>query len=152
MKISAILAPTAVVPQLAATDKIGALRELSRALAGSVDGVEETAVFRALSERESRGSTSIGRGVAIPHAKLDGLSRIHAAFGRSAKGIPFESPDGRPTHLIFLLLAPGNDTSGYLAALNHVSKMMWRDENRRRLLSADDGMMFDVLQQVDEEV
>jgi mannitol/fructose-specific phosphotransferase system IIA component (Ntr-type) len=152
MKISTILAPAAVVPRLAATDKTGALRELSRALAGSVDGLEETAVYQALAERESRGSTSIGRGVAIPHAKLDGLSRIYAAFGRSPKGIPFESPDGRPTHLIFLLLAPGNDTNGHLAALDRVSKMMWRDENRRRLLSADDETMFEVLQQMDEEV
>ncbi len=151
MKITTILPTAAVVAQLQATDKAGVLTELSQALAGAVDGVAEHDILHALLEREKLGSTSIGRGVAIPHAKMDGLPRMFAAFGRSSRGIAFDSPDGRPTYLFFLLLAPGQELNNYLAALDRVSKLMWREENRQALLSADDGDVIEVLGRIDKE-
>ncbi len=152
MKISDILPPGAVVSTLRATDKTEALKELARALAGTVNGTEENAIFRALNEREKLGSTGIGRGVAIPHARLEGLTGIHAAFGRSLHGIYFGSPDGRPAHLIFLLLAPSKEMTEYLAVLDRVSKLMWNENNRRRLIEAPEQTLFLTLQQIDEEV
>jgi PTS system nitrogen regulatory IIA component len=91
------------------------------------------AMLRVLLEREKLGSTGIGDGIAIPHGKLAGLDEMMIAFGRSREGIDFEAMDGKPVHLISLLIAPENSAGQHLKALAKISRMM-KDEHYRRAL------------------
>src|SRR5271167_4575626 len=92
-----------------------------------------------LAERERLGSTAIGDGIAIPHGKLPSVTRILGAFGRHVPGVDFESLDGGPTHLFFMLVAPEDSTSLHLKALARVSRLL-RDGNfRDKLLKAPDA-------------
>ena len=92
-----------------------------------------------LAERERLGSTAIGDGIAIPHGKLPKVTKILGTFGRHVQGVDFESLDGNPTHLFFMLVAPEDSTSLHLKALARVSRLL-RDGNfREKLLSAPDS-------------
>src|SRR6202011_413954 len=94
---------------------------------------EMTAV---LAERERLGSTAIGDGIAIPHGKLPKVTKILGTFGRHVQGVDFESLDGNPTHLFFMLVAPEDSTSLHLKALARVSRLL-RDGNfRDKLMTA----------------
>lgn len=90
-----------------------------------------------LKQRESLGSTGIGDGVAIPHGKISGLDNIVLAFGRSEGGIEYNSLDGKPVHLFFLLLAPENSEGQHLKILAHLSKMLRDASFRNKLLKAE---------------
>jgi len=106
MKIVDILVREAVVLDLESRDKRGALGELCAALAAAEPGLESAPLLEVLQAREALQSTGIGEGVAIPHGKLPGLPRLLASFARSRAGVDFESIDGAPTHLFFLLVVP----------------------------------------------
>ena len=82
-------------------------RRFTERLAKAVPGVEAGALRRVLEEREMLASTAIGDGIAIPHGKLDSVGRLLACVGRSTAGVDFESMDGRPTHIFFVLVALG---------------------------------------------
>lgn len=151
MKIAEILRPEAVVPELQAGEKMGVLRELSEKIAALDQSIDAQEVLKALANRERLGSTGIGHGVAIPHTKLPGLSRIHAAFGRSTPGVAFDSVDAQPAHLFFVLLAPDKKVGSHLAALERASRLLHNENNRRRLLEAPAGALFEVIRQADEE-
>src|SRR6516164_5377382 len=116
MKISEILNPESVLADLKGQNKPQILRELAtRLTSGRQLSVEElTAV---LSERERLGSTAIGDGIAIPHGKIRGVDQIVGTFGRKLAGVEFDSLDGNPTHLFFLLVAPEDSASLHLKAL-----------------------------------
>ena len=88
-----------------------------------------------LAERERLGSTAIGDGIAIPHGKIRGVNRIVGVFGRHSKGVDFDSLDGNPTHLFFVLVAPEESTSLHLKALARVSRL-FRDGSFRERLEA----------------
>ncbi|MGD0279853.1 MAG: PTS sugar transporter subunit IIA [Smithella sp.] len=81
-------------------------------------------------------STGIGEGVAIPHGKISGLDDIVVAFGRSIEGIPYDSLDGKPVHIFFLLLAPENSSGQHLKILAKISKMLKDVDFREKLLKA----------------
>ncbi|HVN64840.1 MAG TPA: PTS sugar transporter subunit IIA, partial [Candidatus Binataceae bacterium] len=89
-----------------------------------------------LAERERLGSTAIGDGIAIPHGKLRGPTTIVGAFGRHLKGVDFESLDGAPTHLFFVLIAPEDSASLHLKALARVSRLFKESAFREKLLAA----------------
>ena len=91
-----------------------------------------------LRNREALGSTAVGNGIAFPHGRSLAVSRLMAIFARSRKGIPFDSLDGAPTHLFFVLLAPPQDRSNqYLPALGKIIETVRRDELRNRLLEVE---------------
>src|SRR6266436_2844827 len=79
---------------------------------------------------------ALGEGVAIPHGKLAGLKRVIAAFGRSRQGVDFQSLDGKPTHLFFLLVAPEDSAGAHLKALARISRLLKDESFRQRLMSA----------------
>ena len=106
MKIIDILEPECILPNLQAANKRGVLEEMAAALVSGHKEVDLKTVVEVLLERERLGSTGIGDNIAIPHGKLSQLSRMLLAFGRSVKGVEFDSMDGKPSHLFFLLLAP----------------------------------------------
>ena len=94
------------------------------------------ALNTALLEREKLGSTGIGENVAIPHAKCDEIQQIITLFGRSTKGIEFESLDQRPVHFICLLLAPTNSTGPHLIALARIARLFKSKPLREKILKA----------------
>lgn len=139
MKITEILSSERVLPSLKGTTKAAVLNELAECLCKDHSEVGLDRLVAVLSEREALGSTAIGDGIAIPHGKLRGLSQIVGVFGRSAEGIDFESLDGKPTRLFFLLVAPEDSASLHLKALARVSRLMRDGGFRQRLLEAADG-------------
>jgi len=90
-------------------------------------------VLQAILDRERVMSTGMGDGVAIPHAKTDGVKELVAAFGITKQGIDFQSIDGKPVRIIFLLAGPTDQTGPHLKALSRISRLMHRKEFREKL-------------------
>jgi nitrogen PTS system EIIA component len=134
MKLSELFQEESIIPDLKAKDKKGVLEELVDALVTHEPSLNRNALVHVLLERERLGSTGIGDGVAIPHGKSSGISRPCIAFGRSRKGIDFESMDGEPAHLFFLLVAPENSASIHLQALARIAKMLKSSAFRKELI------------------
>jgi len=123
-----------IIPGLSSNNKDGALRELVRVLAQVERQVDEDRMMEILLERESLGSTGIGEGVAIPHGKSKDVKKLLASFGRSLPGLDFQSMDGKPAHLFFLLVAPENSAGIHLRALARISRLMKDQVFRKRLM------------------
>ena len=139
MKITEILSSELVEPDLKGQTKPEVLSELASLLAAKHSGIDLRSLTAVLSERERLGSTAIGDGIAIPHGKVRGVGQILGAFGRHIKGVDFESLDGKPTHLFFLLVAPEDSTSLHLKALARVSRLFKDAAFRESLLAAGDA-------------
>jgi PTS system nitrogen regulatory IIA component len=138
MKITEILSRELVTPDLTSQTKPEVLRELASCLAAKHREIDLRMLVGVLAERERLGSTAIGDGIAIPHGKVRGVRQILGAFGRHAKGVDFESLDGKPTHLFFLLVAPEDSTSLHLKALARVSRLFKNASFRESLLATRD--------------
>jgi PTS system nitrogen regulatory IIA component len=139
MKIVDLLNPNLILSSLTATTKKGVLEELADALVKGYDNLNRNKVVEVLMERENLGSTGIGDNIAIPHGKLPQLNNLVLCFGRSLSGINFDSMDGKPTHLFFLLMAPENSIGLHLKALAKISRMLKDSSFRRNLMEASDG-------------
>jgi len=139
MKILEILDRRFIVPNLTSRGKEGVLRELVRAIAQAEKQVDEERMVEILLERENLGSTGIGEGVAIPHGKSKAVTKLLASFGRSVPGMDFQSLDGKPTHLFFLLVAPEDSAGIHLKALARISRLMKDASFRKRLTEAETG-------------
>ena len=139
MKIEDILAEDLVVSDLEARTKTGVLVELADTVAQRHPELDEPRLVGALEERERLNSTALGDGVAIPHGKLPGIRRVIAAFARSRAGVDFQSLDGKPTHLFFLLVAPEDSAGAHLKALARISRLLKDASFRARLLEASDA-------------
>lgn len=137
MKISELLNPEAVVAELQSRDKGKVLAELTDALIACDQTLQRDEVIQVLQERERLGSTGIGDGVAIPHGKLKGIPELMLAFGRSRTGVDFDSMDGKPAHLFFLLIAPEESVGVHLKTLARISKLLKDATVRQKLLDAD---------------
>src|SRR5689334_9556256 len=135
MKLRDFIVNDAVTPELEATDRNGALRELVTALAGAgalpEDAVEE--VVAALIKREQNGSTGFGKGVAVPHVKHAKIKKMVGTIGRSGNGIDFAALDHQPVYSIVLLLSPENQPQQHLQAMNIVFSNLQKDMFRRFL-------------------
>lgn len=144
-----LITPHAVLPALKAASKKQALQELARK-AVDLTGQHERAIFDVLLERERLGTTGVGHGIAIPHGKLPGLTRVHGLFARLDKPIDFDSIDDQPVDLVFLLLAPEHSGADHLKALARVSRML-RDANVCAKLRGSDNAdaIFAILTQGD---
>ncbi len=100
-------------------------------------GLEGKAIFEAVIERENLGSTGVGEGVAIPHARIEGLKTPIGVFVRLHEGVDFDSIDNRPCDLIFMLLAPHSSGADHLRALAQVSRTFRNTGLREALRSTD---------------
>jgi nitrogen PTS system EIIA component len=139
MKIVDLIRREMIVPTLSAKDKRGILEELAAHVAGQNAKIDRANLARVLIEREGLASTAIGEGVAIPHGKLAAVGEIVACLGRAPGGVDFDSMDGQPTFLFFVLIAPENSTGAHLKALARISRVFKDAEFRRRLLAAPDA-------------
>jgi nitrogen PTS system EIIA component len=139
MKITDFLTPDMVVPDLKGQSKTEVLKELAECLSGLHPEIPLDDLIAVLAERERLGSTAIGDGIAIPHGKLANVTKILGTFGRHSRGVDFESLDGNPTHLFFMLVAPEDSTSLHLKALARVSRLFRDPQFRERLTGAVDA-------------
>ena len=152
MKILDILNKDCIIPELRSRTKKEVLEELTEALSNCKANLNKEALVEVLLERERLGSTGIGDGIAIPHGKIQDLDELILSFGRSSQGIEFDSMDGRPTHLFFLLIAPENSAGIHLRALAKISRLLKSAHFRQRLLEAKTvEELFHVIQEEDKE-
>ena len=116
------------------------IRELTELLAsaGAIKDKDVSKLVQILLKRESLGSTGIGQGVAIPHGKSDAVSKLVAAFGIAKTGVNFDSLDGEPVHLFFLLVAPEDSAGPHLKALARISRLLKDKHFRDSLRNARD--------------
>lgn len=150
MKVVDFLRPDLVIPELHGGSKSDVLAEMSRHLAGVQNGVDPEVLRRVLEERELLASTAIGDGIAIPHGKMDTVSQLVGTLGRSVSGLEFDSIDGKPTHLVFMLVAPASSTGIHLKALARLSRLFRDALFRQRLIEAADApAMYRVITEED---
>jgi len=135
MKLNEFIVADAIVAELAATDRDGALRELvtSLATAGAIEQGAVDDVVAALIKREQNGSTGFGKGVAVPHVKHAKVSKMAGTVGRSVNGIDFAALDHQPVYSVVLLLSPENQPQQHLQAMNAVFNNLQKDTFRRFL-------------------
>lgn len=123
MDMADLIALEGVLPRLRVTSKKQALQELAKR-AADLTGVPDRRVYEVIFERERLGTTGVGNGIAIPHGKLAGLTRLHGLFARLEVPIGFEAIDEQPVDLIFLLLAPEQAGADHLKALARISRLL----------------------------
>jgi PTS system nitrogen regulatory IIA component len=151
MKILEVLARESILEDLKGTDKKSVLEELVGPVS-KISGVSADLLVKVLLDREQLGSTGIGGGVGIPHGKLKDLDSLVLGFGLSRNGVDFESMDGKPTHIFFLLLTPENSTGLHLKLLARISRLLKNESFREKLLNAvDRDEIFDVIGAEDED-
>ena len=137
MNIVDMLKTEFVIEELKSKTRREVLTELSKLfLRGNVE-VDYDVMVEVLLEREKLGSTGIGDGIAIPHGKLAGLENLMVSFGISKDGIEFDSMDGKPVHIFFLLMAPENSAGQHLKALAKISRMLKDSSFRTNLMKAE---------------
>jgi PTS system nitrogen regulatory IIA component len=137
MPLTDLVARNAIVPALKVTGKKQALQELAEKAAELV-GQPERAVYEILLQREKLGSTGVGNGIAIPHGKIANLDRLFGLFARLDRPVDFESLDGQPVDLIFLLLAPVSAGADHLKALARVARLLRDPEVATKLRESRD--------------
>jgi PTS system nitrogen regulatory IIA component len=138
MELAELLSPEAVIASLRVTSKKQALQELAQRAAKLVR-LPERQIFEALLERERLGTTGVGQGVAIPHAKFAGLDRLYGLFARLEQPIDFEAIDDRPVDILFALLAPEDAGADHLKALARVSRLLRNQAVCAKLRATDDA-------------
>ncbi|MDD5592889.1 MAG: PTS sugar transporter subunit IIA [Candidatus Omnitrophica bacterium] len=154
MNIMDFLSKKAILTDIKSTKKEEIMKELVDALinAGEIEKRYRNKLIDALMARESLGSTAIGQGVAIPHAKSDCVDKLVAAFGLSKKGVNFDSLDGEPAYIFFLLVAPQDSAGPHLKALARISRLL-KDKYFRDSLRAatDEKAVIKIITQEDEK-
>jgi len=138
MPIGELIGPDQVIVGLRAGDKGQVLQDLARR-AGAVLSIDARVIFDALQARESLGSTGLGKGFALPHARLEAVQRPFALFARLARPVDFASIDERPVDLVILLLTPAGSAGRHLATLAALSRPLRDDSFMQRLRQAPDA-------------
>ena len=148
MELSEILKPEAVKYVGKSASKKRVLQDIA-ARAAMVYGIDPDAAFDALQERENLGPTGVGEGVALPHARIEGLESVIGVFIRLEKPLDYESVDRQPVDLVFALFAPVNSGVDHLKALACVSRLLRDSATRAKLRANDDeATLFAVLTEI----
>jgi PTS system nitrogen regulatory IIA component len=137
MDLGDLLAKDAIIASLKPKNKKQALQQLSDR-AAELTGLPAREILDTLLQREALGSTGLGRGIAIPHVKLKALDRIMCVFARLDQPIDFDSLDGEPVDIVFLLLAPEHASGDHLKALARISRLLRNPSTLERLRAARD--------------
>jgi PTS system nitrogen regulatory IIA component len=154
MKIMDFLSEKAISADLKATNKEGVIRELIQLLieAGEIDSKTKEKLVKIILAREALGSTGVGQGVAIPHGKYEEVDKLVAAFGISKKGVEYDSLDGEPTYIFFLLVAAADTAGPHLKALARISRLLkdkfFRDKLRQ---ASDEKTVIRIIKEEDKE-
>jgi mannitol/fructose-specific phosphotransferase system IIA component (Ntr-type) len=133
--LTEILSPDQVIMPVEARDKTGVIAELTRHLTERL-GANYAEVLGAVQEREAGGSTGIGFGVAIPHARSPGVTELSVVCGVSPAPVPYDSIDGEPVRLFFLIVGPTGSAGLHVKALSRIAGLVRHESVRRRLCEA----------------
>ena len=135
MKLTDLVSNEAIIADLSSSDRDSAIGELVDALIGSgaIGAEHREKLISAVLERERKGSTGFGKGVAVPHVKFDGVEKMSAAVGISASGVEFAAMDHQPVYSIFLLLSPADRPEEHLQAMEVIFRNLSKDTFRRFL-------------------
>ncbi len=154
MKIMDFLSADAITVDLKSVNKTDAIKELVDLLvgAGKIEKKDKAKAVELLIAREALGSTAIGHNVGIPHAKVDCIKTLTGAFGLSKKGVDFDSLDGEPVYIFFLLLAPQDSAGPHLKALARISRLI-KDKYFRDMLkqTKDKKGIIEIIESEDEK-
>lgn len=151
MKISDVLHKESILPVITSVDKKGVLEELSAPVA-HIAGIPPDELVRILLERERLGSTGIGGGIGIPHGKLKSIDKLVLGFGLSRRGVSFDSIDGKPTHIFFLLVTPERSTGLHLKLLARISRVLKNEPFKAKLMAAEGvNEIYAIITEEDEE-
>lgn len=137
MKIADVLERKTIITNLEAKSKPEVIEELAERISSVYTNINQERLVEVLMEREKLCSTAVDSGVAIPHAKLSGISNIIAGFGRSAAGIDFDSLDAKKTHLFIVVIAPENSTGSHIQLLARISKIFKNPELRAEIMECE---------------
>jgi PTS system nitrogen regulatory IIA component len=149
MQIMDFLSPDAIKMSLESKTKKDVIKELVELLVQTGKVKDKKKMTQILIEREELGSTGIGQGIAIPHGKSDTVNELTAAFGLSPEGVAFDSLDGEPVNIFFLLVAPEGAAGAHLKALARISSLLKDKYFRKSLISAK--APADVVKVIQEE-
>jgi len=140
MTLANLLSKSQIVPDMVATERWEAIAELVDCLvkSGKIAAADRDVVLEAIRQREQTMSTGIGFGIAIPHASSDKVNEVVAAFGRSGKGVQFDSLDGQPVFFIVLFVVPKDQFQTHLRTLAAIAKFL-NDKAVREDLAAAAG-------------
>ena len=136
MALADILQPEGIIPALRVHTKKQLLVELA-STASKITGIAEREIFDVVLQRERLGSTGVGAGIAIPHGKLKGLTKITGVFARLETPVDFEALDDQPVDLVFMLLAPEGAGADHLKALSRIARALRDQDLVARLRSSD---------------
>jgi nitrogen PTS system EIIA component len=153
MKLSDIMVSNAIVPELKAKTRDEAISELVEmmAAAGAIAKKSVKDVIKAILARESQATTGIGKGVALPHAKLKGIKKPLATIGRSSEGIDFSALDSKPVYIVILLMSNPENPDEHLQAMETIFKHVQRDIFRKFLRQSETKeAIVDLIQEADE--
>ncbi len=155
MKIGDFLLPKAITADLKGNTKEEVIEELVKLLVatGAIDKKHKAKLVEILMAREALGSTAIGQGIAIPHGKCEYVNKLIAGLGISRSGIDFDSLDGEPAHIFFLLVAPADSAGPHLKALARISRLLKDKYFREHLKNVkDEKMILELISQEDDRV
>jgi PTS system nitrogen regulatory IIA component len=152
IKIMDYLKEDGVISDLQGIDKLSVLKELSRVIVKPYQSPLAEEITEAVLNREKLESTGVGEGIAIPHGRLKELEDFIVSFGRSIKGIDFDSIDHKPTHLFFLVMAPENSVANNLKLLGRIVTILKNDSFKKRLMKVrSQRELFQLIAEEDEK-
>jgi PTS system nitrogen regulatory IIA component len=152
MKILDYVREEWILADLQGTDKQSILKELSGVLVKPCQASSVEELIQVLLEREKLESTGIGEGIAIPHGRFKKLKNFFISFGRSVKGVDFDSIDRKPSHLFFLVMAPENSAVNNLKLLGRIVTLLKNPSFKKRLLEASSRKeLFEIIAEEDEK-
>ena len=137
MRLTDYITPDHIKIGLEGRNKDEVIEELVELCSEVCDVSDPDAVLQAVLSRERDGSTGLEKGVAIPHAKSDAVGALSIVVGISKEGIDFESQDGKPSHLFFLLVAPTSESGPHVQAIAKIVKMIKIDNFREQMINAE---------------
>jgi PTS system nitrogen regulatory IIA component len=138
MNLAEIIDARAVLPHVKAQNKKQLLQELAGAMGGMV-AVDHRIIFETLLTREKLGSTGLGQGIAIPHGRLPNITRVYGLFARLSAPVDYDSVDGAPVDLVFVLISPDQAGADHLKALARISRLLREPETISKLRGTDNA-------------
>jgi nitrogen PTS system EIIA component len=153
MRLTDVLKEDFILTDLKSRKKTELLEEMISNISDKVGGLDRKKVLETVIERERLGTTGIGNGIAIPHGKVRGVDEIRVFFGRSKKGIDFDSMDKMPVYLFFMILAPENSAAAHLKILASISHLFRNQGLRADLMKAESrSEIYEIIAEADKKI
>ncbi len=153
MRLTDVMKEDFILTDLKSGKKAELLEEMISGISRKIGGLDRERVLETVIEREKLGTTGIGNGVAIPHGKVKDFGEIKVFFGRSKKGVDFDSMDKMPVYLFFMILAPENSAAAHLKILASISHLFRIQDLRARLMNAESrSEIYDIIVEADKKM